>query len=152
MDKIRELKPNVKVWWTAGAQPPQLLSSGELAMSSAWSGRVLAIIKEKAPVAMTYLDGIAWGNAWVVPKGAANAKLAMEAINYAISPEAQARLLDFAIYGPVLVEAAAKGTAEQRKFMVTAPENIKDMLILNEQQAALYSAKYENDWNRMLLE
>jgi putative spermidine/putrescine transport system substrate-binding protein len=121
-------------------------------MASAWSGRVLAMIKEKAPIAMTYQDGIAWGNAWVVPRGAPNAKLAMEAINYAISPEAQERLLDFAIYGPVLVEAAAKGTPEQRKFMVTAPENIKDALILNEQQAALYSAKYENDWSRMQLE
>lgn len=152
MDKICELKPNVKVWWTAGAQPPQLLSTGELAMSAAWSGRVLAIIKENAPVAMTYEDGVAWGSAWVVPKGAPNAKLAMEAINYAISPEAQARLLGFGIYGPVLGEAAAKGTPEQRKFMVTAPENIKNMLILNEQQAALYSAKYENDWNRMQLE
>ena len=152
MDKIRELKPNVKVWWTAGAQPPQLLSTGELAMSSAWSGRVLAIIKENAPAAMTYEDGIAWGSAWVVPKGAPNAKLAMEAINYAISMEAQTRLLDFGTYGPVLVEAAAKGTPEQRKFLVTAPENIKDMLILNEEQAALYSKKYENDWNRMQLE
>ena len=152
MDKIRELKPNVKVWWTAGAQPPQLLSTGELAMSSAWSGRVLAIIKENAPAAMTYEDGIAWGSAWVVPKGAPNAKLAMEAINYAISMEAQTRLLDFGTYGPVLGEAAAKGTPEQRKFLVTAPENIKDMLILNEEQAALYSKKYENDWNRMQLE
>jgi len=36
--------------------------------------------------------------------------------------------------------------------MVTAPENIKNMLILNEEQAASYSAKYENDWNRMQLE
>jgi putative spermidine/putrescine transport system substrate-binding protein len=76
----------------------------------------------------------------------------MEAINYAISPEAQARLLDLGIYGLVLGEAAAKGTPEQRKFMVTAPENIKNMLILNEQRAALYSAKYENDWSRMQLE
>jgi len=66
--------------------------------------------------------------------------------------EAQTRLLDFGTYGPVLVEAAAKGTPEQRKFLVTAPENIKDMLILKEEQAALYSKKYENDWNRMQLE
>jgi putative spermidine/putrescine transport system substrate-binding protein len=152
MEKIRELKPHVKVWWTAGAQPPQLLSSGELAMSSAWSGRVLAMMKEKAPVALTYKDGVAWGNAWVVPKGSPNAKLAMQAINYAISPEAQAGLLSFGTYGPVLGEAAAKGTPEQRKILVTAPENIKNMLILNEEQAALYSAKYENDWDRMLLE
>jgi putative spermidine/putrescine transport system substrate-binding protein len=151
MDKIRELKPNVKVWWTAGAQPPQLLSTGELAMSSAWSGRVLAIMRENAPVAMTYQDGIAWGNAWVVPKGTPNAKLAMEAINYALSPEAQGRLVEFGTYGPVLEAAAAKGTPEQRKLMVTAPENIKTMLILNEEQAAIYSAKYENEWNRMQL-
>ena len=39
--KLTELKPHVKVWWTAGAQPPQLLASGELAVSSAWSGRIL---------------------------------------------------------------------------------------------------------------
>ncbi|MGE0718664.1 MAG: ABC transporter substrate-binding protein [Alphaproteobacteria bacterium] len=152
MAKLRELKPHVKVWWTAGAQPPQLLSSGELAMSSAWSGRIFAIIKEKAPVAMTYKDGIAWGNAWVVPKGSPHKKNAMEAINYAISEEAQMRLLDVGTYGPVLGSAAAKGSADQKAWMVSAPENAKDMLILNEEQAALYSAKYEADWNRFQLE
>lgn len=151
MDKLRELKPHVKVWWTAGAQPPQLLSSGELAMSSAWSGRIFAIVKENAPVAMTYRDGIAWGNAWVVLKGSPHAKLAMEAINYAISEEAQMRLLDVGTYGPVLNSAAAKGSADQQKWMVTAPQNIKDMLIINEEQAAHYSSKYENEWNRFQL-
>ncbi|MBV9752633.1 MAG: ABC transporter substrate-binding protein, partial [Hyphomicrobiales bacterium] len=45
----------------------------------------------------------------------------------------------------------AKGTPEERKTMVTAPENIKNMLILNEEQAAIYSAKYEDDWNKMQL-
>ena len=68
------------------------------------------------------------------------------------TPEAQARLLELGTYGPVLGDAAAKGTPEQRKVLVTAPENIKNMLILNEQQAALYSAKYTNDWDRMQLE
>jgi putative spermidine/putrescine transport system substrate-binding protein len=98
-EKLREIKPNVKVWWTAGAQPPQLLSSGELALCSAWTGRILAVMKENAPVAMTYADGVAWGNAWVVLKGSPHAKMAMEAINYAISDEAQMRLLDAGTYG-----------------------------------------------------
>ena len=151
LEKIRELKPNVKVWWSAGAQPPQLLSTGELAMSSAWSGRILAIMTEKAPVAMTYDDGIAWGNAWVVPKGTPNAKLAMEAINDAISPEAQMRLIEAGTYGPVLAAAAEKASPDQRRWLVTAPENAKRMLILNEEQAADYSAKYETEWSRMQL-
>ena len=90
---------------------------------------------------------------WVVPKGAPNAKLAMEAINYALSPEAEARLLESsAPTGPCSANAATKGTPEQRKVLGhEAAENIKNMLILNEQQAALYSAKYTNDWDRMQL-
>ena len=149
--KLNEIKPHVKVWWTAGAQPPQLLSSGELALCSAWTGRILAVMKEKAPVAMTYSDGIAWGNAWVVIKGSPHAKLAMEAINYAISEEAQLRLLDAGTYGPALTSAAAKATPEQQKALVTAPDNAKKMLIINEEQAAQYSAKYEAEWNRFQL-
>jgi putative spermidine/putrescine transport system substrate-binding protein len=149
--KLNEIKPHVKVWWTAGAQPPQLLSSGELALCSAWTGRILAVMKEKAPVAMTYSDGIAWGNAWVVVKGSPHAKLAMEAINYAISEEAQLRLLDAGTYGPALGTAAAKATADQQKILVTAPENVRKMLIINEEQAAQYSAKYEAEWNRFQL-
>ena len=149
--KLQEIKPHVKVWWTAGAQPPQLLSSGELALCSAWTGRILAVMKENAPVAMTYSDGIAWGNAWVVLKGSPHAKLAMEAINYAISEEAQMRLLDAGTYGPALGSAAAKATPEQQKILVTAPENARKMLIINEEQAAQYSAKYEAEWNRFQL-
>ena len=150
-EKMREIKPHIKVWWTAGAQPPQLLSSGELAISSAWSGRMYAGIKEKAPIMMTYADGIGWGNAWVIPKGAPHAKLAMEAINYAISDEAQMRMLEVGTYRPVSVSAASKGSAEQKTWMVAAPENITNMLIMKEDQTAIYSAKYETEWNRFLL-
>ena len=150
-EKLREIKPHVNVWWTAGAQPPQLLSSGELVLCSAWTGRILAVMKEKAPVAMTYADGIAWGNAWVVLKGAPHAKLAMEAINYAVSEEAQLRLLDAGTYGPSLGSASAKATPEQQKVLVTAAGNARRMLIINEEQAALYSAKYDAEWNRFQL-
>jgi putative spermidine/putrescine transport system substrate-binding protein len=150
--KLREIKPAVKVWWTAGAQPPQLLSTGELALASGWSGRIAAVMQDKAPVATTYADGIAWGNAWVVLKGASNAKTAMAAIDYALSEEAQMRLLDTGTYGPVLAAAAAKGTPAQQALLVTAPENKAKTMVLNEQQAALYSKKYLDEWNRFQLE
>jgi putative spermidine/putrescine transport system substrate-binding protein len=151
-EKLREIKPAIKVWWSAGAQPPQLLSTGELALSSAWSGRVAAVMKDKAPVATTYADGIAWGNAWVVLKGSPNARLAMQAIDYALSEEAQTRLLAVGTYGPVLPAAAAKGTEAQQSVFVTSPQNQARMLILNEQQAALYSKKYLDEWNKFQLE
>ena len=135
----------MKVWWTAGAQPPQLLSSGELAMSSAWNGRILAVMKEKAPVTMTYKDGIAWGNAWVVLKGTPHKDLAMKMINDAISEEAQTRLLPIGVYAPLNLKALAKATPDQRLAMATHPDNVKDMLILDEEAGAqlTWNPKYE---------
>jgi putative spermidine/putrescine transport system substrate-binding protein len=150
-EKMREIKPHVRVWWTAGAQPPQLLSTGELAMSSAWSGRILGAIRENAPVTMTYRDGIAWGNAYVIVRGSPHARLAMEAINAAVSEETQMRMLDSGTYGPTLDAAAARGTPEQQRWMPTAPVNRGSMLIINEEQAAFYSKTYEEEWNRFLL-
>ena len=151
-DKLREIKPHVKVWWTAGAQPPQLLSSGELALCSAWTGRILAVMKENAPVAMTYADGIAWGNAWVVLKGSPHAKLGDggdQLRDLRRSADAPARCRH--LWARRSARLAAKATPEQQKILVTAPENARKMLIINEEQAALYSAKYDAEWNRFQL-
>jgi putative spermidine/putrescine transport system substrate-binding protein len=35
--KLDAIKPHVKVWWSAGAQPPQLLADGEVVMTTAAS-------------------------------------------------------------------------------------------------------------------
>ncbi|WP_137391497.1 ABC transporter substrate-binding protein [Rhodoligotrophos defluvii] len=149
--KVKELKPNVTVWWGAGAQPPQLLSSGELALSSAWSGRILAATAEGAPVDYTYKDGLAWANWWVIPKGSPKVELAHEAINFALAPERQVKLLQLKTYGPVLEQAAAQADEATRKILVMAPENIKDMLILQEGEATEYSLAYEEKWNQLML-
>jgi putative spermidine/putrescine transport system substrate-binding protein len=152
LGKIKELKPNVTVWWGAGAQPPQLLSSGELALSSAWSGRVLAAVAEGAPIGYTYKDGIAWANWWVIPKGSPNAALSHEAINFALAPENQQKLLTLKTYGPVLAAATEAADAETKKILVMTPENLKEMLILNEEEADKYSRAYEEKWNQTMLQ
>lgn len=149
--KIKELKPHVTVWWGAGAQPPQLLSTGELAASSAWSGRMLAAEAEGAPVSHTYKDGIAWANWWVIPKGSPNVALAHELLNYALAEENQAKLMTLKTYGPVLSKATAGADADTAKVLVMAPDNIKDMLILNEEEANKYSYEYEERWNQLML-
>lgn len=149
--KIEELKPHVSVWWGSGAQPPQLLSSGELALSSAWSGRVLAAEAEGAPVGHTYKDGIAWANWWVIPKGSPYADLAHEAINFALEPEQQVKFLDLKTYGPVLGDAAASADEETRRILVMNPENIKDMLIIQEREAKKYMTDYDEQWNQLML-
>jgi putative spermidine/putrescine transport system substrate-binding protein len=150
--KIRELKPNITVWWGAGAQPPQLLSSGELALSSAWSGRVLAATAEGAPIGYTYKDGIAWANWWVIPKGSPKIELAHEAINFALATENQKKLLTLKTYGPVLAAATEGADDATKKILVMSPDNLKEMLILNEEEAEKYSHDYEEKWNQVMLQ
>ena len=54
--KLDSIKNDI-VWWTAGAQPPQLLASNEVVMTTAWNGRIQnPIDQEKAPFK------IAWDN------------------------------------------------------------------------------------------
>lgn len=57
LDFLEAHKDDIDVWWDAGAQPPQLLSSGELDYSVAWSGRVVALSDELG-VEYTYDDGL----------------------------------------------------------------------------------------------
>jgi putative spermidine/putrescine transport system substrate-binding protein len=151
LGKVKELKSNVSVWWGAGAQPPQLLSSGELALSSAWSGRMLAAEAEGAPVGHTYKDGIAWANWWVIPKGSPNVAVAHELLDFALAEEQQAQLLTLKTYGPVLSSATGGADEATKKVLVMSPDNIKDMLILNEEEANKYSYEYEEKWNQLML-
>jgi len=149
--KMEEIKPDVSVWWSSGAQPPQLLSSGELAMSSAWDGRIKALQGENAPVDFTFADGIAWGNVVVVPKGTPMKDAAMDLINYAVGPEAQTAIAQSGAYAPVLSSAAEAAPADMRAGFASAPENLKRMVLLNEEQAALYVNKYQERWQEFQL-
>lgn len=150
-EKLAEIKPHVSVWWTAGAQPPQLLATGEVVMALAWSGRIFDAMRESGNVAMTFKDAIAWGNAYVVPKGSPYRDLAMEVINYSITQEAQERLLPIGTYGPALGAASAKATPEQARNIVTHPDNMKDAVVFSDEQVAQYVTKWEEEWQKFQL-
>ena len=70
--KLEEIKPNITVWWTSGAQSAQLLNDGEVDMEMAWNGRVSAVAKEGAKVAFTYNQGILQSTSLCILKGAPN--------------------------------------------------------------------------------
>jgi len=150
--KIRELKPHITVWWESGAQPPQLLSTGELAASSAWSGRILSAQDEGAPIDYTYRDGVAWGNWWVIPKGGPNIELAHELFNFALAVENQKALLPMRTYGPV-IEAATEGLSEEEsKYLVMAPGNLETMVLLDEREGYLYEEDVIDSWRELMME
>jgi putative spermidine/putrescine transport system substrate-binding protein len=99
-NSLDKIKKDVKVWWTTGAQPPQMLATGEVTTAAAWSGRVLAAKKQGSPEDVEYNQALAYGDAWVVPKGAKNKELAMKFIDYATTAEAQAEFSKLVDYAP----------------------------------------------------
>ncbi len=63
---LQKIKGSVAVWWTSGAQAPQLLEDKEVKYSAAWSGRVVG----NPRLDYTYNQGLLQVSYFVVPKGA----------------------------------------------------------------------------------
>ncbi len=81
--KLDTIKSSV-VWWSAGAQPPQLLASGEVVMTSVYHGRIFdANIKDNKNFAVMWDGQITVPDLFAVVKGSKNVKAAMEFIMFA---------------------------------------------------------------------
>ena len=70
--KLDTIKNDV-VWWEAGAQPPQLLADGEVAMTTAYNGRIFgAAVDEGKPFEIVWDGQVYELEGYVIPKGAPN--------------------------------------------------------------------------------
>jgi len=134
-DKLDTIKDSV-VWWTAGAQPAQLLADGEVVMTTAYNGRIFnAVAAEGKPFAINW-DAQIWDlDLWVIPKGASNMAETLDFIKYSTGTEALAAQASWISYGPVRKSSAAlvstyhnQPDLEMGPHMPTAPENFKNAL------------------------
>jgi putative spermidine/putrescine transport system substrate-binding protein len=99
--KLATIKPHVANWWSSGAQPVQLLASGEVVLSLGWNGRFEAGLADGVPLKMIFDGQVAQLGFFMVPKGAKNKETAFQFLQYMVSPEAQAEFYKYIAYGPV---------------------------------------------------
>ncbi len=124
------------VWWEAGAQAPQLLADGEVAMTTAYNGRIFAAaVGEGKPFEIVW-DGQVYENeSYVVPKGAPNKDLAMEYIKYATSTEGLRAQASHISYGPSRKSANVEpimytdGKTDMGPHLPTSPANLTNALL-----------------------
>ncbi|MCD1262755.1 ABC transporter substrate-binding protein [Shinella sumterensis] len=129
--KLDELKPNI-VWWESGAQPIQFLASGEVAMTSAYNGRITGINRSEGKNFKVVFPGSIYAvDSWVVLKDAENKDVAQDFIAFASQPENQAKLPESVAYGLPNKEAAAMVPAELAKDLPTDPANLPEAIALN---------------------
>jgi putative spermidine/putrescine transport system substrate-binding protein len=128
--KLSELKPNIQ-WWEAGAQPPQFLVAGDVAMTTAFNGRIDAANREGKNLKITWTGGIYDLDYWVIPKGAPNKDAAMKFIAFASTPDAQADYARNISYGPTNKKALTQLDTKTLANLPNSPANSKDALQFN---------------------
>jgi putative spermidine/putrescine transport system substrate-binding protein len=128
--KLTELKPNIQ-WWEAGAQPPQFLVAGDVAMSTVFNGRIDAANREGKNLAIAWTGGIYDLDYWAIPKGAPSKDASQKFIAFASTPQAQAEYARNIAYGPTNNKALDKLDAKTLANLPTAPANAKDALQMN---------------------
>lgn len=131
--KLNEIRKNVAVWWSSGAQSAQVLKDGEVDMATIWNGRAEALAKEGGPFSITFNQQMLLTDCWVVPKGAKNKDLAMKAVEIMSRPEVQARIALYINYGPANVDAFTTGVISDdvAKKLPSYPENAKKGFVLD---------------------
>lgn len=131
LDKIR----GEVLWWEAGAQPVQMLADGEVAMATAYNGRIFnAVATENKPFVIVW-DGQVWDlDLWSIPKGAKNMEKALDFIRYSTDTQRLADQASWISYGPArassipLIGKHAEAGFDMGPHMPTAPSNFKNAL------------------------
>lgn len=132
--KLDTIKDQV-VWWEAGAQPPQLLADGEVAMTTAYNGRIFAAaVAENKPFQVVWDGQVYEYDLFVIPKGAPNLEAAKKFIAFSTDTQRLADQAKWISYGPArkssapLVGLYQDGKTEMGPHMPTAPENMTNAL------------------------
>lgn len=129
--KLDEIKDHV-VWWEAGAQPIQLLASGEVVMTSAYNGRLTGINRTEGTNFQIVWPGSIYAiDSWVVLKDSPNKEAAFDFIRFASEPENQSKLPNYIAYGITNLEAGERVSAEFAKDLPTAPDNLDGAIPLD---------------------
>ncbi|MGY3361782.1 putative spermidine/putrescine transport system substrate-binding protein [Bradyrhizobium sp. GM0.4] len=105
--KLDTIKKDV-VWWTAGAQAPQLLADGQVVMTAAFNGRITSAVKESGKHFEIMWDAASQGwDYWVIPKGSPRLDDAYKFLAFGGSAQPQADLTRYIPYGPANPDALA---------------------------------------------
>ena len=137
--KLDTIKDDV-VWWSAGADTPQLLADGEIVMGSTYNGRLFSVIEEQnQPVAMLWDAQVFDLDGWIIPAGLSDERKqrALDYIYFATDTQRLADQAKYISYGPArafsapLVGKHADLGIDMAPHMPTDPENSKRTFLYN---------------------
>lgn len=129
--KLDRLKPDI-VWWSSISQVPDLLGSGEVAMSVTSPGRlVVANRTDHRNFKLAWNGNVYAVDYWALLKNSPRKAEAMELIRYITRPESQMRLAKLIPTGVTNKAAARALPPEFRRETTANPANMANALELD---------------------
>ncbi|MCJ8141236.1 polyamine ABC transporter substrate-binding protein [Falsirhodobacter halotolerans] len=121
--KLDEIKSDI-VWWESGAQVLQLLGAGEVAMTSAYDGRLrMAAIQENRNFQLSFDQALYATDSWVILKGTPMKEEAMDLVAFMSQPENLSKMPALLPYGIPNTAAMDMIPPEAAQMLLTAPQN-----------------------------
>ncbi len=154
LNKIRELKPHIDVFWSSGAQHAQLMKDGEVDMTTGWNGRFDNARKDGAKVAYSFNQALLDYDCFAIPKGAPNKDTAMAFLAEISKPEYQANLPKYITYGPTNKAAYDLGTIDETvaRALPSHPDNAALQLPVDIEWYAKWETTAAEMYQEMLTE
>lgn len=137
--KLGTIKDDV-IWWSAGAETPQLLADGEAVIGSTYNGRLFSVIVEQnQPVAILWDAQVFDIDGWIIPTGLSEERLnrAMHYLKFATDTQRLADQAKYISYGPARASSAplvgkhADLGIEMAPHMPTDPANATNTFLYN---------------------
>jgi len=156
--KLDTIKDSV-IWWSAGADTPQLLADGEIVMGSTYNGRLFALIEEqKQPVGMLWDAQVFDLDGWIIPAGLSDERkqAALDYVMFATDTQRLADQAKYISYGPArkssapLVGKHADLGIDMAPHMPTDPNNAKNTFLYNYEFWADYRDDIDAKWQAWL--
>lgn len=130
--KLDSIKKDL-IWWKAGAQPPQLLASGEVAMTAAYNGRIDAANKgDKRNFGIVWDGSLFTIDSLVILKGSPNVDASYKFLDFVGKPEHQAKLPVAIAYGVTNVGSTRLIDPKRLADLPTDPNNMKNAVRLSD--------------------
>ncbi|KPQ12236.1 MAG: putative spermidine/putrescine transport system substrate-binding protein [Saliniramus fredricksonii] len=135
--KLDTIKEHI-VFWTEGAQAPQLLADEEVVMATGYNGRIFnAAQVEGQPFDIIWDGQIVEWDGWVVPADGDNVDAVMDYLYYATDTQRLADQAKFISYGPARASSAplvgehADLGIDMNEHMPTNPDNYYSPIVLD---------------------
>lgn len=140
--KLLELRPNIRKFWTTAGELANLFQSGEIVMAHAWPLTYTQLSEAGFPIGSVSPKGklTGWTDSWMISKKSPHPEVAYQWIDYILSGPGQKGVMDVTGYSGATTLGAEAVGAER------AHELFMDDLSLHSQINMWQSVKNYDQW------